>query len=172
MLFELIAVVLAGIAAGGTLLLLHKVAPALPRWLVPVVAGGAMIAAAVSLEYSWFGRTVAGLPDTLDVAMTHENSAPWRPWTYAAPYVDRFVAVDQATVRTNEAVEGQRMVDIYFFGRWSPVQRLQAVFDCEAGRRADIMPGVTVGENGAIQGATWHDTGLDDPLTSSACTEV
>jgi hypothetical protein len=172
MLFELIAVVLAGVAAGGTVLVLRRAAPGLPRWLVPVVAGGAMIAAAVSLEYSWFGRTVASLPEGLDVAMTHENSAPWRPWTYAAPYVDRFVAVDQGTARTNDAVQGQRMVDIYVFGRWSPVQRLQAVFDCRAGRRADMVPGVTMGEDGALQGATWHETGLDDPLTSSVCTEA
>ena len=35
----------------------------LPKWLTPVAAGGAMIAATVSSEYSWYSRTTATLPE-------------------------------------------------------------------------------------------------------------
>lgn len=93
MLFELIAVVIAGFAAGGVALILGRAAPAMPAWLVPVIAGGAMLATAISLEYSWYGRTAASLPEGVAVALTRENSALWRPWTYVVPYVDGFIAV-------------------------------------------------------------------------------
>lgn len=169
MFFELIAVIAAGFAAGGAVLLLRRLLPPLPRWLAPVLAAAAMLATAISLEYSWFGRTRAGLPPGFEVALTHDNRSPWRPWTYAAPFVDRFIAVDGAGGRTNEGVPGQRMVDIYAFARWSPPQRVQAMFDCEGGRRADLRPGVTFGEDGVLQGADWHDTGPDDPVTRAAC---
>lgn len=169
MLIELIAVIVAGVAAAGVVLAARRAVPALPRWLMPVAAGGAMLLTAISLEYSWFGRTVAGLPDGVEVALTHESREPWRPWTYAVPYVDRFIAVDAAGARTNEAAPGQRLVDLYAFGRWAPTQRLRAVFDCEQGRRADLRPGVTMAEDGTLEGATWHQTGPEDPVARAAC---
>lgn len=172
MLLELIAVVVAGFAAGGVMLVVRRVAPALPRWLLPLVAGGAMLGTAISLEYTWYGRTAASLPPGIDVALTHENRAPWRPWTYARPYIDRFVAVDRAAARTHAGADGQRLVDVYVFGRWSPTQRIQSVFDCAAGRRADLVPGVSFAADGRLDGATWHDTGRDHPVTRAACAEV
>lgn len=169
MLFELIAVIAAGFAAGGAMLLVQRAVSALPRWLVPLVAGAAMIATAVSLEYSWYGRTRAALPPGVEVALTRENRAPWRPWSYVFPYVDGFIAVDRGGARRNPAAPDQRMVDLYVFGRWAPTQRRQAVFDCARGRRADLGPGVTLGENGSVAGASWRDTGREDPVTAAAC---
>lgn len=172
MLFELIAVVVAGFAGAGIALLARRAFSLLPRWLVPLFAGAAMLATAISLEYSWYGRTVAGLPEGVEVGLAHENRAPWRPWTYAVPYVDRFIAVDRRSALTHEAAPGQRIVNLYVFGRWAPTQRVRAVFDCEAGRRADLVAGVRLAEDGAIEGATWHETGLDDPVTRAACAET
>lgn len=172
MLFELIAVIVAGVAAGGITLVTRRAAPALPRWLVPIAAGGAMLVAAISLEYSWFGRTAAGLPERTEVASKNEARAPWRPWTYIVPYVDRFVVVDRASVRTKAGLEGQRMVDLYLFGRWTPTIRITSVFDCGAGRRADLGPDVSLAEDGSLSGASWIDTGLDDPVTRTACGEA
>ena len=169
MLLELIAVIAAGAAAGGVALALRGLVRALPRWLVPTAAGLAMLAAAVSLEYSWVGRTAAGLPEGFEVATTRKSRAPWRPWTYVVPYVDGFIAVDRAGARTNEAAAGQRMATLYVFGRWAPTQRVRAVFDCRAGRRADLVAGVALAEDGRLEGAKWHETGPDDPLTRTAC---
>ena len=169
MFFELIAVLSAGLAAAGIVLLARRLVPALPRWLAPLLGGLAMIGTAISLEYSWYGRTEAALPDGVEVALRHENRAPWRPWTYAVPYIDGFIAVDRAGALTHPALEGQRMVDLYVFGRWTPTRHARAVFDCEAGRRADLVAGVTLAEDGSVEGATWHDTGLDDPVTAAAC---
>jgi hypothetical protein len=169
MLLELIAVVAAGFAAGGVALLATRLVRALPRWLAPVLAGAAMLAAAISLEYTWFSRTVEGLPDGVEVALTRESRAPWRPWTYVVPYVDGFIAIDQAGARTHAASPGRTMTDLYVFGRWAPTQRIHAMFDCVNGRRADLGPTVTLDDDGNVEGAAWHDTGLDDPVTRAAC---
>ncbi|MBM9596057.1 hypothetical protein [Roseitranquillus sediminis] len=166
---ELIAVVVAGMAGAGVALLLVRTVRSLPRWLVPIAAGAAMFTTAIALEYGWYGRTVAGLPDRMEVVVTRENQAPFRPWTYVAPYIDGFVAVDTGSVRTNEAAPDQRLVDLLVFGRWVPVRRVPAIFDCAGGRRADVVEGVTFAEDGAVQGASWVETGLDDPVTRAAC---
>ena len=169
MFFELLAVVFAGLAAGGVASLLRWPIRALPRWLIPVAAGGAMLLVSISLEYSWFGRTVAGLPESVAVALTNENRAPWRPWTYLKPYVDRFVVVDQGSVLTHPEAPGTRVADVILFARWTPPRRVRAAFDCEAGRRADFTAGTTLGRDGAVEGARWRETGLDDPVTRLAC---
>ena len=116
-------------------------------------AGAAMIVAAASLEQSWYGRTVAALPPRVEVAVAHESRAPWRPWTYLSPYVDRFVAVDQGSVLTHAAAPKRRVADVLVFGRWTPPRRVRAAFDCAEGRRADLVEGVSLGADGAIEGA-------------------
>lgn len=172
MIFELIAVVVAGVAGAGVVLILRRIVPVLPRWLIPVGAGATMLAASISLEYSWFERNSAALPDGVEVATVHENKAFWRPWTYAFPYVDRFIAVDQIGMRQNEAADGQKMTSLYVFGRWTPTRRIRTIFDCEIGRRADLLPGVVLGADGSVPESAWIETGLDDPVTRIACAEV
>lgn len=169
MVFELIAVIAAGFLGGGVALVLRRGLPALPRWLVPVAAGAAMLVVAVSLEYSWFDRTAGDLPDGLDVVLTHEARAPWRPWTYAAPYVDRFVAVDRASLMTHEAAPDRRLATLVVFARWRSPTRVRAVFDCAAGRRADLAPGARLTDDGDVEGATWHTLDPDGPVMRSVC---
>jgi hypothetical protein len=96
----------------------------IPRWLLPVAAGGAMLAAAISSEYGWYGRVAGQLPETFVVAQTYDERAALRPWTFLVSYTSRFVAVDRGSTRTNPQLPDQRMVDLYFFGRWAPVQKL------------------------------------------------
>jgi hypothetical protein len=169
MFYELIGVVFAGVAAGGVASLLRRPVRVLPGWLVPLAAGGAMLLTAISLEYSWFGRTIAGLPEGVEVALTNESRAPWRPWTYVAPYTDRFVAVDRATVLTSRTVEGQRVAEVFLFARWNPTRQVRVAFDCAAGRQAPLVGGATISAEGRVDGVAWRETGLDDPVTRMAC---
>lgn len=169
MFYELIAVVAAGFAGGGFALMARHTIKRLPRWLVPITAGSAMLLVAISLEYSWFERTRDGLPEGVEVALTRENTAPWRPWTYVHPFVDGFVAVDAASMRTHEAQPDQRLLDVLVFKRWTPPSRISAVFDCADGRRADLVGRATLGADGTVTGATWHEAGLDHPVTRIAC---
>ncbi|MEM8811478.1 MAG: hypothetical protein AAGF59_02590 [Pseudomonadota bacterium] len=170
MFFELIAAVAAGFAGAGIALLLNKVLGGrMPRWTVPVAAGLAMLGTTIASEYAWYERTVAALPEGLEVAATAENRAFYRPWTYVAPFVSRFLAVDVAAMRTNDAVPGQRMVEVYAFGRWSGTQRRVVMIDCTDGRRADLADGTTFGDDGIVEGLQWRDTGHEDPLVRTSC---
>ncbi|SLN37602.1 hypothetical protein ROJ8625_01721 [Roseivivax jejudonensis] len=163
MVFELVAVVLAGVAGAGLMLLASRLlGERVPRWLVPVAAGGAMLAAAISNEYGWYDRTRGSLPDGMVVASAVEGRHWWRPWTYAVPMVERFVVVDAAGLRANAQDEGLYLADLYFFGRWRATQALQVMVDCEDGRRADPAGG----DGGE---PVWREVGADDPIVASVC---
>jgi len=170
MFLELIATFVAGISAAGGVMLLNKVLRGrLPRWLVPVVAGLAMLTATISSEYGWYDRTSAQMPDGFKVAKTVENRAIYRPWTYAFPYVSRFMAVDTLSIRENDAFEGQYMVDVAFFGRWSAVQLLPVLIDCANNRHAQLGGGVTFGENGEVKDAKWTPLTQEEGLYQIIC---
>lgn len=172
MIYELIATIAAGFVGAGVALATRAVIRTLPRFVVPVCAGAAMLMVAIALEYSWFDRTKDNLPEGVEVALTRENRAPWRPWTYIYAYVDGFVAVDQASARTHGGAPDNRMVDLLVYGRWAAPSRVRAVFDCEVGRRADLVEGVSLADDGSLEGARWIDTGTDHPVTRLACGAV
>lgn len=166
MFLELIAVFVAGFAGAGVMLLLARLSGGtLPRWLVPLGAGVAMMATAISNEYSWYKRTAGNLPDGLSVAQTLESKALWRPWTYAVPITDRFVAVDTQGLRANTQREEHYLVDLYFFGRWQTVTAVEVMVDCAGGRRADPALG-----DGSPP--VWRTVGAEDPIVSTVCKAV
>ncbi|MBU2963328.1 hypothetical protein KO516_21370 [Citreicella sp. C3M06] len=137
MFWELIAVFVAGFAGAGIMLVMVKGSRGrLPRWLVPVAAGAAMLAASIANEYGWYGRTETNLPEGFDVVASHESRALWRPWTYAFPMIDRFIAVDLANPVENTQTEGLFMVRAAFYGRWRPTSEAQMLVDCAQGRTA------------------------------------
>jgi hypothetical protein len=170
MVFELIAVIVAGFAGAGVILLLNKLVKGrLPRWLMPAAAGAAMLAVTISNEYGWYPRTLAALPEGLEVAVTSEDRAFYRPWTFVVPFVSRFLAVDMIGVRSNAAAPGQRLVEVYAFGRWAAPQKKAVAVDCHGGRRADLTGEVSFGEAGALEGAAWRKVGTDDPIVRTVC---
>lgn len=169
MFLELIATVIAGIGAAGVVMLLIRAGVGLPRWSVPVVAGLAMIAATITSEYGWYDRTRANLPDGLTVVDTVESRALYRPWTYLFPYVNRFAALDVATLKRNPARPGERIGDLYFFGRWQAVQKLPILLDCTGQRRASLADGAEFDADGTVTDARWIETGADDPVLAAGC---
>lgn len=163
MFLELIAVAVAGFAGAGAIMALRLVlGDRLPRWLVPLGAGLAMLAATVSSEYGWYARTRDALPDGLTVVTHVDSQMLYRPWTYVIPLTDRFVAVDMANLARNDET-GTYMATLYFFGRWKAVQSVQMMIDCAAGRRADPTQG-----DGSDP--VWRDVGPDDAIVKTVCT--
>lgn len=76
MFLELIATFIAGFAAAGVMMLVNRMSGGrLPRWLVPVVAGLAMIGTTIASEYNWFDRTRGTLPNGFEVVTFVETSA-------------------------------------------------------------------------------------------------
>ncbi|MGP1395749.1 MAG: hypothetical protein ACTS3R_09585 [Inquilinaceae bacterium] len=170
MVFELIAVIVAGFAAAGVVLMVnHLTGGRLPRWLTPVGAGAAMLAMTIYSEYAWFDRTRSALPGDVVVARTVEDRAVYRPWTYAVPYVDRFIAVDRASIRRNDAAPGQIMVDLLVFGRWAPVRRVPVLMDCDTPRRADLVDEVQFDADGRVTNADWRALDSDDQVFRTVC---
>ncbi|MFV2052990.1 hypothetical protein [Aliiroseovarius sp. YM-037] len=173
MFFELIGTIIAGAAAGLIVWAVNRTLKGrLPKWLVPVAAGLAMLAATITNEYSWFDRTKATMPDGMIVAQTVEESAFYRPWTYARPFVSRFVAADPATARTHPEQPDQRIVDLVFYGRWARTAKVPMLFDCADTRIADIVDGIEFGDGGEVLNADWRTVDTDDPILTAACTEM
>lgn len=173
MFLELMATIFGGIGAAGVVMLLNRLLGGrLPRWLAPVGAGAAMIATTISMEYSWYGRTVDNLPEGLVVAQAVEQRAFYQPWTYAVPYVNRFVAVDMATMRTHPERPDQRLADLYFFGRWSAVDKLPVATDCDGRRRAMLADGIDFDADGSVAGANWIALSGPDPVLDTICETV
>jgi hypothetical protein len=170
MFFEIIATFVSGFAGAGIWLLASKLTRGrLPRRGFPVAAGAAMIAFAIWSEYSWHPRLTTSLPPGLIVAEATESRSPLRPWTYAVPLTDRFVAVDIRTMRINPATPDQRVADVYAFARWQPVIRQGVLFDCAGGRSADVTPDLAFTDDGQVTGAAWRDIGATDPILRAAC---
>ncbi|MBO6757245.1 MAG: hypothetical protein JJ902_13020 [Roseibium sp.] len=170
MFVELIATFVAGLAAAGLVMLVNKVLGGrLPRWFTPVGAGAAMILTTIANEYGWYPRTKNTLPDEVVVAETVENTAFYRPWTYIWPFVERFAAIDTATIQTHPGQPGVKLADVYFFGRWSPVNKLPVLADCPGQRRAALADAVTFQKDGTVNGADWIKVSADDPIVSTIC---
>ena len=173
MFFELIGTIVAGVSAGLGIWALNRVLRGrLPGWLAPAGAGAAMLIATISSEYGWYDRTQATMPEGMIVAEKISEATFYRPWTYARPFVSRFVALDQASMRTHPDQPGQRIVDLIFYGRWSRTAKVPVLFDCAAGRRADIVDGVEFGPDGEVINAEWRDLPAQDLILQAACREV
>ncbi|WP_170750776.1 hypothetical protein [Ruegeria lacuscaerulensis] len=170
MFLELIATLFAGVAFAGVVMLVNKVTGGrLPRWAAPVAAGLGMIGMTISSEYSWYDRTKDTLPEGMAIIQEIESRAFYRPWTYAVPFVERFAAIDTASVRTNEQVPEQRLVDLYFFGRWSPVSKLPVAVDCARNQRANLADGAEFGSEGQLLNADWINAETNDPIIEATC---
>ncbi|MEM7616451.1 MAG: hypothetical protein AAF813_02565 [Pseudomonadota bacterium] len=170
MFVELIATIVAGIACAGVVMLLNRlIGRRLPKWTVPVAAGLGMLGMTISNEYTWFDRTAASLPEGIEIAMTVEERSWLRPWTQLRPYTKRFVAVDSATAMTNESLPDQRMVSLYFYGRWSPNMEAPMLFDCADARSAVLIDGASFGADGTVSDADWQAMPSDDPVLKLVC---
>jgi hypothetical protein len=173
MIFELMGVLFAGGTAGLLFWAVNRALKGrLPSWLMPVSAGAAMLVATISSEYGWFERTRATMPEGMVVAEAIDAPSFYRPWTYLVPFVTRFVAVDQATIRTHPDRPAERIVELVFYGRWQRPAKVPVLFDCAGPRRADIVDGIEFGPDGEVVGVEWREVAPDAPVLRAACAEV
>lgn len=165
MFLELIATFVAGVAGAGAMMLLNRlIGNRLPRWLVPVAAGAAMLAMTISSEYAWFSRTAEAMPDRLEVIETVESRAAYRPWTYVVPYINRYIALDREGVQINSDQPQMRLADLLFYGRWKPTTAVQIMVDCD--RNARTYPIDEISGSDALR---WQEVGEADTIVASVC---
>ena len=171
MFLELIATIIAGVGAAGVVLAANRLTGRrLPRWLMPIGAALAMILMTIWSEYTWYDRTVATLPAGLDVAEVNEARQMMRPWTFAVPLKDRFLAIDTQRMKTNPALPGQHIAEVYALGRWQPVRQFPVLIDCDGSRRAALGSDTEFGPDGSVGDAAWTEVPASDPLLATACT--
>lgn len=170
MFITFLAVIFAGFGAAGIVMLLRTaMKDRVPKWATPVAAGLGMIAATIGSEMSWYSSTAEAMPEGFEVIATRERQQWFRPWTYVSPYIDSFVALDEAGIRENDAAPGMRLLNIYVFTRWQPALEIPAIVDCAEGRRADLIDGVEFDADGLPVNAEWIDVGADDTILAAAC---
>lgn len=171
MLFELIATFAAGFMAAGVILVINLTFKGwLPKWVMPVCAGAAMIGYTIWSEYSWHDRAVASLQPGLEVASSGAGTSWWRPWTYVYPMKERFVVVDAASLRMHPNTPDQRVVTLYFYARWSAPQAVPVAYNCADSTRTLLAEGTELTEDGQITGAEWRPVAPSEPVFTKVCT--
>ena len=170
MLFNLAGVVIAGIAAAGSIMLVFRaLGKRPPGWLTPAAAGLAMIVFHLWNEYTWFERIAEGLPEQVVVAERYSYESILQPWTLVRPRINRFAAVDRSTIRKNQQAPGYVMADILLVGRLDPTARITQVYDCRQARRTDVSESTKVDARGLPVDASWIDAERDHELFRLIC---
>ena len=170
MAFELVAAIVAAFAIGGIVHLLRRLTRnSLPRWSVAAGAALGLIGTTIFLEYDWFNRVSAELPEGVEVVWQSEEVMALRPWTMITPITTRFVAMDLREIAQHPNNADLRMAKLYNFARWRPVADTLMVFDCARGRQILVTDGVEISQDGVLTGADWVSAAETDGFQQAAC---
>ncbi len=86
MLMKFIAIIALALGTAGVVILINRLfGRRLPKWVMPVAIGTAVIGFNVYDEYSWHSRIIAGLENTdvsYEILAERQVRAVWRPWSY------------------------------------------------------------------------------------------
>ncbi|MEO1200110.1 MAG: hypothetical protein AAFX39_12900 [Pseudomonadota bacterium] len=140
-----------------------------PGWIYPAAVGVGMIGMNAYLEYTWYPRTVEALPEALVVIDELTYSGGLQPWTLVIPRINAVIVLDQTAVRSNPAMEGVVLVDLFLIARLNPVERSTQLIDCAAGRRAHIDETVEADTDGIPIDPDWQEMGPEDPVRLRVC---
>ena len=72
-----------------------------PKGAIPISAGIAMILFQIVLDYGWYSRATADFGDDVVVLRTAEGKSLLQPLSYIIPRTDRFLALNKATMKSN-----------------------------------------------------------------------
>ena len=170
MIWVLLTAFVAGFAGAGIGLGLRKISgDRLPKGVIPVAAGIAMLVATVGTEYGWYPNVVRTMAPDLVIVSQREQQAWYQPWTFVRPWVRGFIGYSPAETVETAPGAGIYVVQLRRQERWQPQMVLPALVDCEGGRRAEILPQTEFTEEGEATGATWREVDADDPILSAVC---
>lgn len=103
MIWHLVALVIAGLGAGGIGYLLRRLSKQkLPAWIVPAFAAAGMLSYQINFEYSWLSHKKSQLPAGSVVVAVEEEQQPLRPWTYLHPLTVGMSVVDTKNIQQVE----------------------------------------------------------------------
>ena len=171
MALELLGSFFVALTLGLLVWALRKRIPAIPGWLTPVSAGLGLIVTAIWMEYSWFDRVSGALPAQFRVTNAETTASPLRPWTYVAPLVSRFTALDGSKLARHPERSELIVAPVFGFARYENPQSALMVFDCDGNRRVPVSEGMAIDAAGTLTGADWVVLGTADELQQAACKE-
>lgn len=170
MIFHLIATVVVGFGSAGIALLIRRfLGRDQYRWLIPAFAGAGMIGYAIFNDYAWAAHSQSTLPDGVIVAAEYPESSFLQPWTYLAPAVQRYAAIDTNSAERLPEAENVVFARVWLFGRWSDPASGPMMFDCAGNRRAALDPDVPLDAKGLPPAEMWTNVEVSDPLLSTMC---
>lgn len=110
MIWNLAGVFIIGLCTGAFGYLLRKLSKnRLPKWIIPIAAGGGMFAYLAYYDYAWFDFKRSQLPEGSVVIQEYREPDFFRPWSYLAPSVNQFDVVDGQYRRHQQ--EGDTIVE-------------------------------------------------------------
>jgi hypothetical protein len=170
MFWALLTALVAGVAGAGIGLGLRALTRnRLPKGIIPICAGVAMIVATVGTEYGWYPNVVRTMAPDLVIISQREQQAWYQPWTYVRPWVRGFVGYSPSeTVETAEG-SGIYVVQVRGQERWQPQIVRPILVDCSGSRRAEFRPETEISDDGEPTNAEWLDVPSDDPTISAVC---
>lgn len=171
MALELIGALVAAATLGLLFWALRRRFASLPKWSVPGAAAVGLIGTTLWLEYTWFDRVSAQLPLGIEVVKVEEEAMPLRPWTYVKPIKMRFWALDRSKVFVHPTVSELKLVTLFKFARWRPVEEGLLAVNCSKGLRVPVVEGVEITDDGTLKGAEWEVAADGDTLQEAACRE-
>lgn len=167
MLLTLFGAVAVGVLAACVAFIVRRLYGVNARFLIPLSAGAGMLGFTIWNDYTWFGRNVSGLPDTVEVARAIEKSWVIQPWTLLAPVTTRYQAVDHASVARNVGAPDIARATVFLVARYQPTFETVQLFDCARGLRADAADAPDPSAPPPEQ--AWVRVGLDDELLALVC---
>lgn len=170
MIFHLVSVFVAAIAAAGCVVLVYRlIGRKPPKYMLPAAAAAAMFFVNIYAEYNWFYTTRDGLPENIKVVQTFDKSVPWSPWTYLWPRIERFTAVDVASVKTNPSHPGYVVAETHLVQKGKETLTILHLFDCGQGRIAAVSPNTEFDETGLPKEDNWEPLNKAHPMMAAVC---
>lgn len=170
MLLTLVGAIVLAVAVVGTIALTFRVLKKpVPRGVMPLAAGIAMVGFMAWNENSWFDRTVADLPDTFEVVATGEFSNFIQPWTLIWPRTSRFIAIDTAGIITNETNPDIKAAELVIAERYTPTRVRPQLINCATKEATDISADTELDDAGLPIGATWFSIEDQNEFLDAVC---
>lgn len=168
MAITLIGALSVAILAACVAFILYRLTGVFPKWIIPAAAGAGMLGFTVWNDYTWFGRTVAALPEAVTVTDSFGQTHVLQPWSLVVAPVSRFRAVDLRTVERHPDHPSIRRAAVFIAARFSPTFVTPQIFDCDRNLRADADP-AALGDDGLPRREAWVGTEASNPLLRAVC---
>lgn len=141
----------------------------MPKHLYPIVAAASVIAYGIYSEYTWADRTIAQLPETINVVHELSGTSMFSPWSFVIPRTDRLSLIDKASIRRNDTLPDHVMAELLLMQRFAPVVRVPQLIDCLGKRRTDVTNNASFGEDSLPTNAHWENLEREHPLLRVLC---